>query len=202
MDYDYSKISELEKSYLPSGFQGNVYNLSYKWHQILPASDKPLKVLEIGAYQGANACSLVKTFCKHPKSEIHCIDPWADYEAYNEYKQQQDSNYSIFLKNISKLDSSDVAKIHIHRMSSAHLDRRFDDNFFDIIYIDGNHSTFYVLQDAIQSLKKLVSGGYLIFDDIQDPEVAYAVKMFISVAKDQINLDIKSYSCQVYVRKL
>lgn len=202
MDYDYSKISELEKAYLPSGFQGNVYNLSYKWQNIIPATDKPCKVLEIGAYHGANACSLVKTFCKNQKSEIHCVDPWADYEAYNEYKNLQASNYSIFLKNISKLDSSDVSKIYLHRISSADIDCRFSDNYFDIIYIDGNHSTFYVLQDALLSLKKLAPGGYLIFDDIQDPEVSYGLKMFVSVAKEQISLDIKSYNCQAYVRKL
>jgi len=202
MDYDYSKISELEKAYLPTGFQGNVYNLSYKWLQILPAPDKPLKVLEIGAYHGANACSLVRTFCTYPESELHCVDPWANYEDYNEYKKEQPSNYSIFLKNISKLDSFDTSKIFIHRMSSAHLDRRFEDNYFDIIYIDGNHSTLYVLQDALTSLRKLKSGGYLIFDDIQDAEVLYALKMFMSVAKEHIDLDVKSYSCQAFVRKL
>jgi hypothetical protein len=181
MDYDYSKISELEKSYLPSGFQGNVYNLSYKWEAVIPATDKPLKVLEIGSYHGANACSLVKTFCKHPKSEIHCLDPWADYDAYSEYKNLQPSNYGIFLSNISKLRFPELTKVHVHRMSSADMGSTFSDNYFDIIYIDGNHSTFYVLQDA---------------------EVSYAVKIFISVAKEYISLDIKTHSCQAFIRKL
>jgi hypothetical protein len=32
---------------------------------------------------------------------------------------------------------------------------KFDDNFFDIIYIDGNHEPDYTLEDAVLSFRKL-----------------------------------------------
>ena len=118
MDYDYSKISEREKSLLPFGFQGNVYNLSYKWQEIFPGTENPVKILEIGGYHGRNVCSLTKTYAVHTSSEIHVIDPWQDYDGYNEYKDKQNNNYSIFIKNISKLPAWDLSKIYLHRMKS------------------------------------------------------------------------------------
>lgn len=199
--YDYSRINNHEKQFLPEGFQGHVFNMSYKWEKVIPVINRPYKIMEIGAYHGANACSLVKTFAKHPASEIHCLDPWMDYSEYIEYKGKQGLNYSLFLNNISKLSPSDVSKIYIHRMSSAHLDSKFKDETFDIIYIDGNHSTFFVLQDALLSLKKLVPGGFLIFDDLQDKEVVDGLNMFLSVSKEHLMKDIKVENCQAFVQK-
>lgn len=41
----------------------------------------------------------------------------------------------------------------------------FEDLFFDIIYIDGNHEPEYLLEDAVLSFRKLKVGGIMIFDD-------------------------------------
>ena len=199
--YDYSKINAHEKTFLPVGFEGHVFNMSYKWLNIIKPTNKPLKIMEIGAYHGANACSLVKTLATHPKSEIHCVDPWMDYTDYIEYKGKQGNNYSLFLKNISKLEPEDVSKIFIHRISSANLDLYFKDESFDIIYIDGNHSTYFVLQDAILSLKKLVPGGYLIFDDLQDQAVVDGLNLFLGGSKEYLEPGVKMNNCQAFVQK-
>ena len=200
MDYDYSKIPDLEKSLLPVGFQGNVYNLSYKWLDIIPHTDSPVKILEIGTYHGANACSLLKTYATHPQSEIHCIDPWYDYDGYNEYKDKQDSNYSIFISNISKLSYKDISKVYIHRMLSEKCGN-FPDESFDIIYIDGNHELKYVLEDAIISYKKVKKGGWIIFDDTQDPEVQRGMELFLAVYQQFFEKDIYIKSCQAFMRR-
>jgi len=191
--------SDLEKSFLPVGFEGYVFNMSYKWLDIIKPRDKPIKIMEIGSYHGANACSLVKTLATHPKSEIHCVDPWINYDI--EYKDKQGNNYSLFLKNISKLSPEDLSKIFIHRISSEDLDLYFKTNTFDIIYIDGNHSTYFVLQDAILSLKKLVPGGYLIFDDLQDKAVVDGLNLFLGSAKDLVFTDVRVNNCQAFVQK-
>jgi SAM-dependent methyltransferase len=201
MDYAYEKIDDYEKSLLPNGFQGNVYNLSYKWNGIILEQNIPMKIMEIGAYHGANVCSLFKTFATHPKSEVHCVDPWKDYDDYPEYKGKQSSNYSLFLQNISKLPPEEVQKIYIHRMLSHKIDAHFVDETFDIIYIDGCHETLYVLQDAMIALKKLVPGGYLIFDDVQDPKVLQGLQMFLNVSQHLIEPEVKSRFCQAYVKK-
>jgi len=201
MDYDYSKIPEEEKSLLPNGFQGNVYNLSYKWLEIIPHADKPLKILEIGTYHGANTCSLLKTHATHRQSEIHCVDPWYDYEGYNEYKDKQASNYSTFIRNISCLSSEELNKIHIHRELSENCSTRFCDQSFDIIYIDGNHEVKYVLEDAIMSFNKVKKGGWIIFDDVQDPEVQKGMQLFLSVYHKFFEDQIYMKSCQVFIKR-
>ncbi len=179
--YHSSRINDLEKSYLPEGFEGIVYNLSYKWLNIIPKKeDQPIKYLEVGAFQGANICSLMKTYAIHKDSELHCIDPWINYDGYQEYTNSQKTNYSKFLKNISKLSSNDIQKLYIYRNFSKNVIPTFKDDYFDIIFIDGNHHRTYILEDAIHCFRKLKPGGWLIFDDMHNKDVELDVKCFLT----------------------
>ena len=72
---------------------------------------------------------------------MYCIDPWEDYD---EYKNQQ------FINNIENSGVKD--KIIINRGYSNLEIPKFQDEFFDIIYIDGNHEPEYVLEDAVLHL--------------------------------------------------
>lgn len=56
-------------------------------------------------------------------------------------------------------------KIVIQRGFSNIEVPKFADDFFDMIYIDGNHEPDYVLEDAVLSFRKLKVGGVMIFDD-------------------------------------
>jgi hypothetical protein len=179
--FDYSHLSDFEKSQLPDGFKGNVYNMSYRWKNIIPVTEGPIKFLEIGAYLGANVCSLMKTYAKNKDTEIHVIDPWINYDYYIEYRNEQTTNYSLFIQNISKLSPGDLQKIHIHRGFSQHIVPTFKDGEFDMIYIDGNHATEYVLEDGIHAIRKLKSGGWLIFDDFHLEDTRKGIDSFIRV---------------------
>lgn len=177
--YDYEKISDFEKTQLPEGYRGNVFNMSYKWVDIIPEPTEPIKIMEIGTYHGANVCSYMKTYAKHSQTEVHCVDPWLDYDGYNEYNGKQATNYSIFINNISKLDPSDLHKIHIHRGLSENVVPLFKDESYDIIYIDGNHEKRYVIEDCVNCFKKIKKGGWMIIDDLQDKEVYEGMSAFI-----------------------
>jgi hypothetical protein len=109
--YSYENTSNEAKALLPQGFKGEVFRLSDNWLTVVPVNENPVKIMEIGAYHGANVCSLVKTYAKNNNSEIHCVDPWLDYTNYSEYKDLQKTNYSIFLENITKLHTDDINKI-------------------------------------------------------------------------------------------
>lgn len=198
--YHSSKISEFETSQLPPGFYGNVYNLSYKWTPIIPVSEQPVKIMEIGAYHGANTCSYMKSYARHPRSEIHCVDPWMDYDGYDEYQSKQHTNYSLFIQNLARLSPEDLHKVHLHRGLSETMIPRFADNMFDIIYIDGNHVLRYVLQDAIQSYHKIKRGGWIIFDDMQDKEVNQAVQMFLMSHSTDFD-SIQIQNAQLFMRR-
>ena len=144
-------------------FQGKTYFLANNWFDLVPIPETPIRYLEIGTFYGANLFSVGNSYGKHPNSELHCIDPWLDYEEYPEYKGQQPKIYDTFLKNLENSGQKD--KIVVHRGYSHNEVQKFEDDFFDIIYIDGNHEPEYVMEDAVLSFRKLKSGGYMIFDD-------------------------------------
>jgi hypothetical protein len=201
--YDYSRISYLETTYLPPGYKGNVYNMSYKWQDIIKPTNDPIKILEIGAYHGANVCCLTMTHALHVDSEIHCVDPWYDYDGYPEYrdKDEQKSNYSKFIHNISKLNPVHLNKIHIHRMKSEDYAKRFQDESFHIIYIDGNHEKLFVFEDALISHKMIKKGGWIVFDDAHDKQVLEAIQMFVNLYKESCYDEIVIKNSQVFMRR-
>ncbi len=196
-----SKIPENEKKYLPQDFDGIVYNMSYKWLEIISKPIGPIKYMEIGAFQGANVCSIMKTYASHPNSEVHCVDPWFNYDGYKEYRTTQETNYSKFLKNISKLDSSDIQKIYIHRDISKNVIPTFKDEYFDIIYVDGNHHRTYVLEDAVLAFRKLKPGGWIIFDDMNHTEVENDVQCFVTSFGSEISNQIITSWCHLLCQR-
>jgi len=147
-------------------FDGVQYRLADNWFPLVNVNEyknKPIKYLEIGAFYGANLLSVANSYGLHNDSKLYCIDPWEDYKDYSEYKNEQPNIYNSFINNIEKSGIKD--KIVITRGYSNSELIKLKDDFFDIIYIDGNHEPEYVLEDAVLSFRKLKIGGILIFDD-------------------------------------
>jgi predicted O-methyltransferase YrrM len=133
------------------------------WTDVIPPTHEKITYLEIGAHSGSNAISVAQTYGTHIDSKIYCIDPWCDYDDYDEYKGLQDKTYSNFLKNVKAVNLESKI-VSIRGFSNTEIPK-FEDSFFDMIFIDGNHEPEYVLEDAVLSFRKLKVGGYLIFDD-------------------------------------
>lgn len=151
---------------LLNNFQGVNYRLADNWFNNLDINnykDRPIKYLEIGTFYGANILSVAKTYGLHNDSRLYCVDPWEDYDEYTEYKNQQTSIFNSFIENIENSGVKD--KIIVKRGYSNIEVPQFNDEFFDIIYIDGNHEPDFVLEDAVLSFRKLKKGGIMIFDD-------------------------------------
>jgi len=147
-------------------FDGVHYRLANNWfHHVNPTNynNKPIRYLEIGTFYGANLLSVANTYGAHPESKMYCVDPWEDYADYPEYKNEQNTIYSKFMNNVE--NSGVKEKLVINRGYSNAVIPTFEDDFFDIIYIDGNHEPEYVLEDAVLSFRKLKVGGMMIFDD-------------------------------------
>jgi len=151
---------------MSSNFVGIQYRLANNWFNNVDINDfknKPINYLEIGTFYGANLLSVANTYASHNDSKLFCIDPWEDYDEYNEYKNQQLTIYNSFINNIENSGVKD--KIIIKRGFSNIEIPSLCDDFFDIIYIDGNHEPEYVLEDAVLSFRKLKKNGIMIFDD-------------------------------------
>lgn len=190
------QLSWLNKSLKPRsknipGFEGRFYGKfpDSDWEQHIPLPNGPINYLEIGVLDGANVILVSKSYAKHPNSRIYCVDPWMDYDGYPEYKGEQENGYKTFLSNITKL--ADINKFIIKRGLSDDIVPTFENNFFDIIFVDGNHETEYVYRDGIMALQKVKVGGYIIFDDyllIGWEQTKRGIDKFIAEFKDKLDI--------------
>jgi hypothetical protein len=186
-----------------NNFEGVQYRLANNWFPFInPDEKKPINYLEIGCLYGANVISVLETYAKHPLSLAHCIDPWIDYNDYREYTGEFDDIYNTFLSNIIKLENKD--KIIIHRGYSHEKIPKLINNFFDIIYIDGNHNPEYVLEDAVLAFRKLKIDGIMIFDDYGwgGPDLTQkGIDAFLAAYSSKIER-LGELNTQVFIRKI
>ena len=188
------------------GFEGRFYNrlVDQNWLPYIPMPNGPIKYLEIGVADGGNAILVSKSYAKDPSSRIYCVDPWMDYDEYPEYKGQQEKGYTTFLSNIQKL--ADTSKFIVKRGMSDEIVPTFADNFFDIIFVDGNHETEYVYRDGIMALEKVKVGGYIVFDDYTTylwKHTMVGIDKFIAESNNKIDViyDGKLTFGQIIVRR-
>jgi predicted O-methyltransferase YrrM len=190
---------------MPTKFKGRYYNKNvlYTWTPYIPLTYGPIDYLEIGVADGGNAIHVANTYCKHPDSKIYCVDPWEDYDEYSEYKGDQDIGWNTFQTNIRNSGSFD--KFIVNKGLSDYIVPKFADNFFDIIYVDGNHQEDYVYRDGVMALNKCKPGGYIVFDDYAPgywEQTIRGIDRFQQDYKDHIEIvGKKTEALQSIVRK-
>jgi len=117
-------------------------------------------MLEIGSHIGESAVQFATRF-----KNIICIDIWKNKEYHAE-----------FFKNIEPYKNIDYVKIH-----SIDYVKYVNDNYFDFIYIDGDHEYNAVKYDIENWVPKVKKGGYIgghDYDLIKFPGVIKAVDEF------------------------
>lgn len=108
-------------------------------------------VLEIGSFEGRSTLWFLENF---PQLTITVIDPWGFTN------NASDDTFMRFKSNIEPYAS----RVTIHRGKSE-IARSLPNAKFDVIYIDGEHTSAAVLHDAVICFELLKIGGLLIFDD-------------------------------------
>lgn len=182
------------------------YTFTAKWFpQNIPTWEKVLKnfkgkpdvrYLEIGLFEGCSFFWMLENILTHPTATAVGIDPFPQAKVEK-----------VFMSNLELSGFKNKVKI-LKTWSQKEL-RKFPDQSFDIIYIDGDHTAAGVLVNAIFCWPLLKKGGLLIIDDYlwhndndkkpptEKPKIA--VDGFLSSLKSQIDVVIKSY--QVIIRK-
>lgn len=127
---------------------------------------------------------------------LYGIDPWLDYLEYSEYKNQQNTILNGFTRNLSKCPNKN--RIHIHRGFSNDIVPSFQNELFDIIYVDGNHDTEYVYKDGCMSFEKCKVGGYIIFDDSDWPQTLKGIQQFENDNKEKIRVIADLHFQRIY----
>jgi predicted O-methyltransferase YrrM len=159
------------------------------WEEILSSlKGKTNITLEIGALYGGSSVYILEEFCKEEGSHHYIMD----------------INTNEFIEN--NINPYKDKLTYLLGESSDSFKQFTEKNVFDLIYIDGNHMSKYVLEDAVNSFYILKNGGYMIFDDFgggweQEPhmQVKTAVESFVhSYGK---YLDVVHQGYQLIIRK-
>ena len=132
---------------------------------------------EIGVNRG-NFSKIILKIVKPKK--LYLIDPWKSDE--NQIKM--DENYNKTLKRVkNEIESGQVI---LKKGSSLDVLSKFEDNFFDWIYVDGDHRYEFVKKDLDLCYSKIKKNGFITGDDynhqwgLKKRQVAKAVDEFIN----------------------
>ena len=114
-------------------------------------------ILEIGSYEGRSAIFFLKNFSD---SNITCVDTWAGSD------ELSIANFELIEKNFD-LNTSFYQSNNILMKYKMTSNKFFRENYkyFDLIYVDGDHSSDQVKIDLINSWNVLKNGGFLVLDD-------------------------------------
>lgn len=132
-------------------------------------TDKPVRALEVGAFDGVSANLMLDLLFPHPESRVFCIDPFLPDPTTPEVNEQTRRD---FFENQSRgghegqielLEGLSVEVLAWMIASEGYWDS------FDFIYIDGSHRARDVLSDAVMSWPLLKYGGVMAFDDYEWP---------------------------------
>jgi predicted O-methyltransferase YrrM len=130
-------------------------------NELIALLPKDAKVIEIGAEEGIFSASILQI--ANP-CELYLVDCWEEQspEVYPENRNQglQDRVFQT-IKN--KFAGNSCVKII--KGFSVQVAALFADNYFDWIYIDGNHTYEAVKADLEAWLPKIKQGGYITGHD-------------------------------------
>ena len=115
--------------------------------QMLEYLPKRAVVAEIGTFKGEFARKIIDT-CS--PVQLHILD------------------ITFSFVKAGTIDDAIVTKV---QGDSGETLGRYSDGFFDWIYVDGDHSLDGVRRDAVQAMRALKPGGFMVFNDytIFDP---------------------------------
>lgn len=112
-------------------------------------------IVEVGVRLGENACLM---FLRNPK-KMFLIDPWIAEVGYPHHLKNDK-----FYNRVTGVFSN-FSNVEILRLRSEDAHEKFEDNYFDLAYVDSGHTKKDVLRDLNIWSKKIKAGGYIVGDD-------------------------------------
>ena len=123
------------------------------WKKVLAGIDpsQPLNYLEVGCQEGSSVLWFFENFLSHPQSRVTVADVFQEG-----VRETFDHNMRV---------SGYTERVNVLHGNSGEGLRKLPLYSFDIIYVDGIHASFGVIEDAILTWRLLKNGGIMIFDD-------------------------------------
>lgn len=167
-------------------------------------SGKPVKALQIGAYTGDASLWLASKALTHPDSVLIDVDTWEGSDEPAHHRLNWSSVEQMYdFKTKSWRDNRKIVK---YKCTS---DWFFKNNteFYDFIYIDGDHTSYGVIKDAVNAYEVLTPRGIMAFDDYDwrggsspNERPKKAIDAFLDIYSDRVEVLFRSYQC--WIRKI
>ena len=158
---------------ISSNMKGNTFHHHYHilWDIRNKMDKEEVNYVEIGTHSGGSSCLMLMS---PKKTNVTGIDlgmyaqPYIIYSNVEKYKLEHNTfNYIIG-------DSRSTETVEKLRSSLSEI---------DILFIDGDHSYYAVIDDFLNYKDLVTTGGYIIFDDYHDwkysCEVQHAVNHIV-----------------------
>lgn len=135
----------------------------YRLGMLLPLQKR---ILEIGSYRGGSTVALGYA-ARQNQHEIFCIDMWSEYSLQSDFinmdKAQLNDMHILaeFIENTSFIKE----RLFMLRGDATTFSQIFGRNLFSLVFIDGAHDYFSVIDDILCGLKVIEPGGILCGHD-------------------------------------
>ncbi len=131
-------------------------------NNLIKSFDKNLKIMEIGVFKGEFSKFI---FDEIEPAELHLVDLFEGQMCSGD-KDGNDIVWTDLSHEYENLKSYFNGKnVFLHKGFSNDILSKFEDGYFDIIYIDGDHSYEGVKSDLKISYDKIKNGGFICGHD-------------------------------------
>lgn len=167
----------------------------------------PIKLLEVGAYEGSATKWMLKNLATHPESRVYAIDTWEGSPEYvgTDFNEVEET-FRRRVKDTGREDQLVTLKMRSED-GLHHLLDSIGKESINFAYIDASHEARDVLSDAVLVWKLMKENGIVVFDDYRwaDLEQEFfrprlAIDSFIRAYAPELR--VIHIERQAYVQKL
>ena len=160
--------------------------------------NRKYKFAEVGCWKGKSTAFMAVEIANSEKDiDFYCIDTWKgskehiteDSKAFEPMCLTEDGIYDIFIKNMNHV----LNYIKPMRMSSIEAASKFENDFFDFVFIDASHEYEDIKNDIDTWYPKVRYGGILAGHDYGWFYVKKAVDEFIANKNIEISKSRSSW---------
>lgn len=180
-----------------------------EFNLVLPKEiNEEFHILEIGSFEGKSTIWFLENILKNSRSTITCVDPWTKYN-------QDNDSFNSYTKDHTEWDFTETKNLFLHNINQSGYEHKvkinqglshnilpkliIENKKYDFIFIDGNHTSPFVLTDTIMSWYLLKKDGILMFDDYlwgnitstDSPKLA--IDSFVKCFEDYLNIIHSDY---------